>query len=55
MADALSVNQRRFCILLCLGDTVFPDDITEVDVDNEIILRDIDTKEDYLESINKIN
>jgi len=33
----------------------FPDDITEVDVDNEIILRDIDTKEDYLESINKIN
>ncbi len=33
----------------------FPEDITEVNVGNEIILRDIDTKEDYLELINKLN
>jgi molybdenum cofactor cytidylyltransferase len=31
----------------------FSNDIIEVEVDNAMILRDIDTKEDYLESINK--
>jgi molybdenum cofactor cytidylyltransferase len=33
--------------------TLFPDDILEVDVDDTSILKDIDTREDYLESINK--
>lgn len=31
----------------------FSDDVTEVETDNKMILRDIDTKEDYLESTNK--
>jgi molybdenum cofactor cytidylyltransferase len=31
----------------------FSDDVAEVETDNKMILRDIDTKEDYNESINK--
>lgn len=31
----------------------FSHDVAEVETDNKMILRDIDTKEDYLESINK--
>jgi molybdenum cofactor cytidylyltransferase len=33
----------------------YPMDISEVEVDNIMILKDIDTREDYLESVNKLN